>query len=53
MIGRASKEDPAHSFVVHEKLAARMLAELVPEMADELQLAVQEHLPLASTGKVP
>nr|VWO94144.1 Cyp51A [Ganoderma boninense] len=49
MIGDASKEDPAHSIVVHEKLTARMLTALVPEMADELQSAVQDHLPVSST----
>ncbi len=51
MIGRASKEDPAHSIVVHEKLTARRLSALVPELAEEIQLAVQEHLPPAGSGK--
>lgn len=50
MLSRASRVDPAHMHVVHETLGARTLAAHVPEMVDELQLAVQDYMPTAGTG---
>lgn len=51
MISRSSEANPPHSVVIHEKLTSRGLVAHVPEMVDEVQLAVQEHLSSADTGR--
>ena len=47
-----SRSVPMNSLVVRERLGARTIATHIPDMVEELQLEVQDHIPAAGRGKL-